>query len=164
MSFKLPENIYSIEQLEAVAFELREYIDWSRSAGIKSKVASGSAPLPAPVWTLEMQSVVTAFGNGKALSTGDVEELIKALDTYKHTAPVVHLTLAGMPGSELRMQLIRWFRANVHPGVLMSFRANRQLLGGMVLRAGSRTYDYSWRGKIVGASDQLVEAVSHVRK
>ena len=164
MAFKLPDSIYSVEQLEAIIFELREYVDWSRSASIKSKLKSDSPALPAPAWSAEMQAVVASFGAGKALSTGDVEELIKALMTFKKKAPLVHLTLAGMPGPAQRAQIMAWFRDNVNPHVLLTFAANRTILGGMVVRAGSHIYDLSWRREFLAKREKLVEVVSNVRK
>ena len=164
MSFKLPDSIYSLEQLEAIIFELREYVDWSRSAAIKRQVTAKADEQAPPAWSHEMQAVVASYGDGKPLSTADVEELIKELKTYKKNAPVVHLTLAGMPGPAQRAKLMAWFREHVNPAVMLSFGANRAILGGMVIRAGSHIYDMSWRREFLAGRDKLVEVVSNVRK
>lgn len=164
MTLKLPPTLASVEQLEGVMFELTEYLDWSRQSQIKTKVAPAKAGVEPKAWSAELQAILETWSEGKELTMHKVEDLMKELQHVRKTAPAIHLTLAAVPGVAMRQQFVTWFRDEIHPQVLLSFSANRTILGGMVLRAGSHIYDYSWRKLLLAKRDILPELVSHVRQ
>ena len=159
----LPESINSLEQLEAVIFELGEYVDWSRGSQIKQTVTGQGAKGDERVWTPEIQAILGAWSGDEDITIASVEALIRQLEAHKKTAPALHVTLAGWPSPSLRHQLVAWFRANVHPQAFVSFAVNRTILGGMVVRAGSHIHDYSWRRQFIAKRDQIPEIMRRVR-
>jgi F0F1-type ATP synthase delta subunit len=44
----------------------------------------------------------------------------------------------------------------------VNFNYNRSLLGGMVVRAGSRVFDWSFRRQIIGAEEKFTEVFHRV--
>ncbi len=163
MKFKLPQTIYSLEQLDALIFELGEYLNWVRHISIQAKVGSRKTAVEQPELSQVLQDALISWADGKELALHDVEALIEDLKEYKEKAPSVHLTLAAIPSTALKNQLIEWFRTQISPMMMISFSANRTLVGGMVVRAGSHIYDYSWRKLLTEKRDKIPEIIRNVR-
>jgi F0F1-type ATP synthase delta subunit len=69
----------------------------------------------------------------------------------------MHLTLGAPATRTLKRQLTVWFRSQIHPDSLLTFAARSDIGGGLILRAGSRVYDFSFRSKILENKSRIME-------
>ena len=147
MRFKLAPEVYTPQQLSLLIDELKRQLRQHSHETVKAEV--GNKPLPG-------DANATAF-DAKAAEVllGELEELVKS-------APRVHLTLAAMPSEGLKRQLADWMRENVSPTVLVEFNYNSALLGGMVVRIGSRIFDWSFRRQILASAGEFTKVLRHV--
>lgn len=157
----LPDSISSPQDLLSLTIDVRAYARWFSHNTIKAKASAtrgSQAPTVAPA-TIELIRNWT----GQALLTQEsLDELIAALEQFRDTAPTLTITLAAPAGSELRNTLVAWCRANIAPNVLVSFRFNATLLGGMVVRYGSRVFDWSFRREIIANRTKFTEVLRSV--
>lgn len=146
----LPAEIHSPDQISELTMELRGYIDARRSKDVQKQAGVDASP---PAMSADLRSLYEAASN----NNGTPETLLDELETLLKNAPVVHLMLAATPGAELKQQLISWFRTEVDANTLVSFTVRRDLGGGVMVRAGSRIYDFTFRQKILDNKQRLTE-------
>jgi len=91
-----------------------------------------------------------------------IDGLVKALEDYKKSAPSVTITLAAVPSGEVKVRLVAWCRKNLAENVLVSFRLNRNILGGLVVAYGSHIHDWSFRRKLLEAEKPFSEVLASV--
>lgn len=147
---RLPTDIYSPDSLSATLFELSTYTSKLRDAGVRGK--SSAAP-EAPA---ALAHVLDLF-NIDSTDLKSLEKLSKDLEAHLLKAPVVHITLAALPGNAMKRQLTDWFRASVSPDVLLTFTARTDIGGGIVLQAGSHVYDFSFKRLLVANKARIAE-------
>lgn len=157
-AFELPSAVYSTQLLESVIYDIQYYLDWIRQNQIRKKV--GAKPKEEPNHSAETVLVIEAWLQGRPATLESLESLLKHLKDLK--LPEVHIMLAAMPNRTQREQLVKWFRNNATPHLLLSFVADRNLGGGIVVRTPNRIFDYSWRQELVAGRDQLAEIVRRV--
>jgi hypothetical protein len=151
---RLPVDIYSPDQLSSLLLELHHYISDIRSHALRAK-AKGEASEP-----VEISPHLAALVRGSGADEKDItqlEALYKTLSEVLKTAPVMHLTLAAMPGRTLKRQLTVWFRTQIHPNSMLTFTTRSDMGGGIMLHAGSHFYDYSFRARVLANSKRIGE-------
>jgi F0F1-type ATP synthase delta subunit len=74
------------------------------------------------------------------------------------------MMLAALPNRAMKRMIVEWFRREVHPQLLLTFSARGDIGGGFILRAGSKQYDFSFRGKILSNKQRIVEIFDSVRQ
>ena len=149
MSFALPADTYSPDQLSVLVLELQDLAAAVRDAAARK---DGSAP--------ELSADLTALLNENKIADNDVaaiEQLAKDASATLEQAPTVHILLAAMPGRVQKRQFVAWFRTQVHPLTLLTFAARSDLGGGAIVQAGSHLYDLSFRRGIIDAKARLTE-------
>lgn len=161
MKIVLPPSICSEQDLEALIFELHSYVRWFTHNNIKHIVDAKNAVRP-PELSQAALTMVRDTTTGALLSQDHLDELITALDTYKTTAPSMTITLAAPVGPTLKATLTKWCRDNLSPDILVNFRFNATLLGGMVVQYGSRIFDWSFRRAILANRARFPEILRHV--
>lgn len=161
MKFRLPDTVASSQDLTALVIEVREFARWFAHESIKKRVdATHASPQPvlSPT-TLEL--IRTQEANSK-LSQQSLDSLIKTLESYSRAAPTITLTLAALPTASIKTTLVAWCRDNISPDILVSFRLNTTLLGGMVVQYGSRVFDWSFRRQLMAARSRFPEVLRGV--
>lgn len=156
--FKLPPAVYSPALVESVMYDIQYYLDWVRQNQIRKKV--GAAAKEEPTHSAETVLVIEAWLGGKPATLESLEALLDHLKKLK--LPQVHVMLAALPNRLQREALVGWFRANVEPGLLMSFVADRNLGGGIVVRTPNRVFDLSWKQQLVEGRSKLAEILKRV--
>lgn len=165
----LPDAIASAQDLAAVILEIRQYAKWQAHNAVKQRVGarfkSGAGDIPrlSAAASQLLDDWSRTHDSGKQPGSRDLDELISALEVYKTKAPSLTITLAAPPTSDIKRLLTGWCRTNIAPGVLVNFSFNRSLLGGMVVRYGSRLFDWSFRRQILENSRHFPEALRNVR-
>lgn len=156
--FELPPAVYSPALLESVIYDIQYYLDWVRQNQIRKKV--GAAIKEEPTHSAETVLVIEAWLGGKPATLESLEELKEHLKKLK--LPQVHVMLAALPNKLQREALVGWFRANVEPSLLLSFVADRNLGGGIVVRTPNRVFDLSWKQQLVEGRSKLAEILKRV--
>ncbi len=156
--FELPPAIYSPQLLESVTYDIQYYLDWYRQNQIRKEV--GAKPKDEPNHSDETVLVIEAWLAGQPPT---LEKLEALLDYLKHLKlPEVHIMLAALPNRTQRETLVAWLRNNATTHLLVSFTADRNLGGGIVLRTPNHIFDYSWKQQLVAARDKLAGIIKRV--
>lgn len=161
MKLTLPDSIASDQDLAAVLSDVHSYAEWASRELIKQKVAGKSAGNQ-PDISPDSAAIIRSWGDGKPLTQASIDGLVKALENYKKSAPTITITLAAVPSGDVKSKLVGWCRKNIDAGVLVSFRLNRNILGGMVVAYGSHIHDWSFRRKLLDAPKPFHEVLANV--
>ncbi len=153
----LPEYLYSPDQLVAVAGELESYATVLGQA-TRSKKA-GELPELSAAAAAALELIPAAERNTES----SVDELRQRLEALAAEAPRVTVVLAALASSKLKQEFVAWFRKNVRPDILVTFRANPDIAGGIVVRGMSRVYDDSFRTALLAHPENLVKGFDGVR-
>lgn len=161
MKLTLPASVASAQDLSAVVNDVHTYAKWASRELIKQKVA-GKSTGPQPELSADASAIIRAWSGGKALTQTSIDGLVKALEDYKKSAPSITITLAAVPSGEVKTKLVAWCRKEIDQNVLVSFRLNRNILGGMVVAYGSHIHDWSFRRKLLEAPKSFHEVLARV--
>jgi hypothetical protein len=156
--FELPGAVYSPQLLESVIYDIQYYLDWYRQNQIRKKV--GAKPKEEPNHSDETVLVIKTWLGAKPATVEAMEELLVYLKKMK--LPQVHIMLAALPNMNQREMLVNWFRTNVGNGLLLSFVADRNLGGGVVIRTPNRVFDYTWKQQLIAGRSKLAEILKRV--
>ncbi len=163
MSVRMPNDLYSPDQLSAIILELRSYLAQLHDGAVRAKTAH--TPMEAPATHLSALLMGVMHGTGiTTTDSAEAEKLLKGLEAIRDKAPAVHLMMAALPNRTLKRQLTAWFRAEVHPYTLMTFAVRMDIGGGVVMQAGSHIYDFSFRQQILGNKQRISEIFAGVRQ
>jgi F0F1-type ATP synthase delta subunit len=132
-------------------------LKWLTHESVKKKAgAKKTSPPPAT------SEAAAALIHEHGASEEKLEALIAALEDSQRNAKIITITLAAQPSNGIKTLLVSWCRKEISPDVLVNFGFNRALLGGMVVRAGSRVFDWSFRRQILAAGDKFPEVLRRV--
>ncbi len=161
MDIKLPSSVASLQDLMTLAQEVKEYSRWYAHESVKKQVDS-SAPSEPPIVSPATLEIIHIYQKDGKLDQRTVAELIEKLEDYGESAPALTITLAAPPTNDIKTNLVSWCRENIAPNVLVSFRFNATILGGIVVRSGSHIFDWSFRRKLLDARSRFPEVLSRV--
>lgn len=162
MKLQLPSDILSVQDLKAVILELQGYSKWAAHEGIKQRVSAKQTTSQPPTLSPAGTTLMQAASGGKALTPAVLDQLIAELQAYTANSPLVSITLAAPASNGLKRELVEWCRQNIGPNVLVSFKFNSTLLGGLVVRYGSHVFDWSFRRQILANKDKFPEVLRRV--
>lgn len=157
----LPPSIVSPTDVTALELEVRSYAKWFSHEHVKATVKA-AAGTPAPVLSPVTIEVIKTWCGQTPLTEALLDELLVTIVAFKTTAPVMTITLAGPAGGDTKQTLIAWCRDNLAGNMLISFRFNSTLLGGMVVRYGSHVFDWSFRRSLLETKTNFVEVLRRV--
>ena len=161
MTSILPPSVSSAQDLTSLTLEVRTYAKWysqyATAAKVKAKYTTDQPEL-SPTAT----ELIRAWGKQSPLSQKSLDDLITTLEKTATHAPIMTITLAAPATTEVKRALVDWCRTNIHQDILVTFRFNSTILGGMVLRYGSKIYDWSFRRTILNERQKFGEMLSHV--
>jgi F0F1-type ATP synthase delta subunit len=161
-SVQLPTDLYSPDQLSAIIIELRGHSSSLRDANVRARVVR--AEVSAPTHLSALLLGVLRSTNISTTDQAGAEQLLKGLEAIRDKAPAVHLMMAALPNRALKRQLTEWFRTEIHPFALLTFATRADIGGGVIIQAGSRIYDYSFRQQILGHKHRISEIFQSVRQ
>jgi F0F1-type ATP synthase delta subunit len=161
MKLKLPDSVASLQDLAALQLELHEYTKWLAHEAVKQRVKASSSTAT-PALTPSATELLRNWHGAKAITPQSLDSLLKTLEEYRSSAPALTITLAAPPTSSIKAALVAWCRQHIAPNVLISFQFNATLLGGMVIRYGSRVFDWSFRRQILAARQNFPEVLRRV--
>ncbi len=161
MKIKLPDSISSSQDVAALSLEISEYARWFYHNSVKDRTKSKHVSLP-PTLSPSALDLVREATSGKLLSQTTLDALIEKLDKYKSGAPTITITLAAPATADIKVNLVAWCRKNLEPDMLVNFKFNGLLLGGMVIRYGSHIFDWSFRRQILENRHKFPEVLRRV--
>lgn len=149
MSFSIPPSLSSPQDVASLQAELRVYADWLSHQTIKQRVSGTPATATPPATSEATAAILRDWAAQTPASAASLEALQTAIAAAVAAAPRLTITLAAPAPAPLRASLTAWCREHIAADALVSFRFNATLLGGMVIVAGSRIFDWSWRRQIL---------------
>lgn len=161
MKLKLPDSVSSVQDVTALILEVREYTRWFSHATIMKKMNNKNISKP-PTLSASSNEMLRNWSDGKSLTRQNLDELIANLERFKHSSETMTIVLAAPATSDIKKQLVSWCRQNVSDNILVSFQFNATLLGGMVVRYGSRIFDWSFKRKILANRGHFPEVLRNV--
>jgi F0F1-type ATP synthase delta subunit len=158
---KLPEAVLSAQDVVQMVGELREFSRWYAHEAVKRRTgAKQIAELPSV--SPATSSIINQMPHADNLTKQDFDELIETLESYTKKAPMITITLAAPATMALKTSLTAWCRKNIAPNVLVTFQFNATILGGMVIRYGSRVFDWSFKRQILANRAAFPEVLGRV--
>ncbi len=142
--------------------EIQDYTAWATHETIKQKIGTKSPLTAAPELSVAATQLVSAWGNSEGATAESYRQLIEVLERIAKSAPTITITLAGPAPQRVKETLVAWCRQNLSNNVLVTFKFNRTLLGGMVVRAGSHIYDWSLHRKLMDNGRSFTEVLARV--
>lgn len=156
--FELPPAVYSPALVESVIYDIQYYLDWYHQNQIRKKV--GASAKEEPTHSAETVVVIEAWLHGQPATLDSLKALLVHLRALE--LPEVHIMLAALPNRAQRESLVNWFRSNVSPHLLLSFVADRNLGGGLVVRTPNRVFDYTWKQQLIAGRNKLAGILKNV--
>ena len=154
MNLQLPNNVYTNQDIEDLIFNIQVFAKWYGQDKVKKRL-SVSGRSSQPDISSEASELLHDWSIQTPLSVASIDELIEGLENFKETAEQITITLATVPSGSLKMSLVNWFRQNVKLNILVNFQVNKEILGGIVVRSGSRIFDLSFRRQLIAAKDKF---------
>ena len=142
----LPTDVYSPDQVSTLTMELRSFMDARADASRRSHHDEQNVA--------KSELLESLF---ESSPRQDAHQLLEELEALLKSAPVVHIITAVLPAHGLKQQLTTWFRQEVHEHTLLTFAERRDIGGGIVVRAGSQLYDFSFKHKILDNKHRITE-------
>lgn len=158
---KLPDTICSPQDLTVLILEIKEYSKWYGHESIKQR-ANVRAHSTQPVLSTTTTQLLRSMSTNGTLSPTQLDSLIQELEKHKASASTITLTLSAPAPTSVKRSLTAWCRKELSPDILVSFEYNRALLGGMVVRYGSRIYDWSFKRTILTTDIKFAEVLARV--
>jgi hypothetical protein len=141
--------------------EVRQYTRWFEHEYVKNR-ANVKHASEMPTLSTATTELLCAWGDKNPLNQQSLDEIIEALKEFSQTAPSITFTLAAPPTNSLKITLTTWCRENIAPNILVTFKFNATILGGMVVRFGSRVFDWSFRRQLLANRERFPEVLRHV--
>lgn len=157
----LPSSISSPSDVMALILEIRAYEQWYGQYA-NAQRAGSRYQTPQPELSDVAGEVIRGWAAAAPLTSARIEELITNLERIRTHAPSMTITLASSATTEVKRTLVAWCRAHIHEDILVTFRFNATILGGMVLRYGSHIYDWSFRTQIMNGRQRFPEVLARV--
>ena len=161
MKLRLPDSVSSTQDVTGLIMEVREYAKWFSHAVIMKKIDNKKVT-KAPILTTSANEMLRNWANGKSLTRQNLDELVANLEKFKRTSETMTIVLAAPATNDIKKQLVAWCRKNISDNILVTFQFNATLLGGMVVRYGSRIFDWSFRRKILANRGHFPEVLKNV--
>lgn len=155
----LPSTISSPQDLSLLILDVKKYAKWYLQYYTAQKAKTKYAELQPEISKIASELIIS-WDKQAPLTPTNLEDRIKSLEKTARTAPVINITLASPPSQEIKKTIADWCRSNLSPDILISFQFNSTILGGMILRTGSKIYDWSFRTKIINAKKSFSEVIS----
>jgi hypothetical protein len=160
-NIKLPEFVTSPQDLGALILDVSEYSNWKGHESIKKRMGV-QAESKRPEISANAERFIHEWINQQPEGSKDADKLFDELQALKNNLPTVTITLADSPSNGLKSAIVKWCRENVSPSVLISFRFNSTILGGMVVQIGSKMFDWSFRKQILENRQKFPEVMRRV--
>lgn len=161
--FILPTTIASIRDLQAVIQELQQLEQWTMQQTVRTTIQiKRRSKIVEPQLSDMAKQALHNWQQKHDLTPRSLQQLTRELETQRLHAKTITIILAAPVTQPLREKLIAWCRESISPQIFVNFEFNRSLLGGMVVRTGSKIHNWSFRSQILASSGAFPEILRHV--
>ena len=157
----LPDTVSSINDLTELILDVHSYVRWYTQYATASRVKTKYSEAQ-PELSPTAINLIRDWSKNNPLSTQSLDTLVTLLESIKNSAPTLTITLAAPATTEVKKALVGWCRQNIASNIIVNFQFNRTILGGMVVRFGSRIFDWSFRRQILDNSQKIPEVIYRV--
>ncbi|PKL31860.1 hypothetical protein CVV43_00180 [Candidatus Saccharibacteria bacterium HGW-Saccharibacteria-1] len=161
MKLRMPDSVASSQDINSIIIEVHEYAKWFNHESIKASVSAGHKSEPPVMSPITMQ-ILREWEVKNPISQHSLDQLAEVLKDYIKNSPSITITLAAPPTGSIKASLVKWCRSNISSNILVDFQFNSTLMGGMVVRYGSRIFDWSFRRQLLTARSNFPEVLRHV--
>ena len=142
-----------MQDLAELQIELHDYARWQDHHKIMERTNSNDKT-EAPSLSASAKELLR--------EEDSLNDLINTLEKYKTSAPSIDITLAAPATGAIKKELVSWCRKNINPSVIVNFKFNATILGGMVIKYGSHIFDWSFKRQILAARNNFPEVLRRV--
>lgn len=161
MKYNLPDSIASSQDLTELILEIKNYAKWFEHESIKIHL-NVKHLIKSPDLSQPASDLIHSLNQKKQINQDSLDDLIAELENYKNKSTEITVTLGSIPTSKIKKEIVAWFRKNTSKNILIDFRFTSTILGGIVLRVGSKIIDMSFRRQIIANKNMIPEAIKHV--
>lgn len=155
---QLPGQLVSTVDLGRIIHELAALDESLRQAALRNPNEPAVAK---PSVTLNELANLNKLSLVDASHRAHLNEQLKSLDAH---APRIHMSLASEPSGRFVQQIIGWFRAQIHPTVLLDIGLQPTLGAGCMLRTDNKIFDMSLRNRFMEKRSLLVQKLGEETK
>lgn len=146
-SFKLSPGVTQLRQAHRCLQELE-------------MVQVNAAQIAGPPMSEELTELMQY--NSRFVETHSLDEVAQALRNSIQSAITYEVVIAIEPSAVFLQELTRWFRDNLSPQVLISYKVRRSIGGGAIVRTPNRIYDFSFYSKLLASNVRIGDILHHV--
>jgi F0F1-type ATP synthase delta subunit len=148
----LPINIVGSSDISALLRELNSLNDFFVSA----EARKSGTPIQPPRVTRTLDSLARE-NQYNLLDGAHRAEIVTHLTAIRQKAPKIHISFASEPSPKALERLLAWFRASIHPQLLLQVGLQPNIAAGCVLRTPNKFFDMSLRAYLEKQEDYLLE-------
>lgn len=163
MKLNLPSTIASPQDLSSVIEEIRDYERWFTHESMKKQLHATRQKSEAPTLSTGASQLIREFQAKKSIAGKSLDGLIDDLEYFAKNATSINVILAAPAPNSIKGSIVAWCRKNLSEDILVNFQFNSNILGGMVVRYGSRIFDWSFRRKILAERKNFLGVLDNVR-
>jgi len=149
----LPSSVISRGDIAKSLREVEKINTYFHQEGLR-----GSKDQPLPTLGRVLESLATA-NNLNLIHTKDRDELKRFLTRLKAKAPVVFMSFPSEASDDFIAKLLDWFRAEVHPYIILNVGLQPELAAGCTLRTTNKFFDFSFRNRFENSKKKLLAAL-----
>ncbi len=159
MEIKLPLNIIDQIDINRILRELKEVDDFF----IAAKVRPAGTALQLPKLTRSLEQIAKD-NNYNLLEEEHRKNLYKQIEQVKKNAPLVHISFAAEPSPSALEKILTWFRANIHPQLLLQVGLQPTIAAGCIVRTNNKVFDMSLREHLNQQHEYLAQLIDVATK
>jgi hypothetical protein len=158
---KLPTSVSSPGDVMGLILEIKVYQQWYGQYTNAQRTGS-NYQANQPELSETASQVIRDWAAEEPLTSARLDSLTEELSHIQQSAPVITITLAASAPAEVKRTLVAWCREHINENILVAFTFNATILGGMVVRYGSRIYDWSFRTQLMNNRQHFPEVLARV--
>lgn len=146
----LPSTVVGVRQVQARRRSLETFVAQMRQSALSGDAVESA--LPDSIYEIVEVNQIKA-------SLENLEQLIMGLDDISHNAPRLTLTLAQEPDLIQTDKLVTWIRQELGGSILLDIKVQPSIIGGCLIRVGSKQFDGSYQTRLKSSQQGLVQAL-----
>jgi F0F1-type ATP synthase delta subunit len=159
MDIKLPLNIIDQIDINRILRELKAVDDFF----VAAKARPAGSNLQMPKLTRSLEEIAKA-NNYNLLEEEHRKNLYTQIQQVKKNAPLVHISFAAEPSPSALERILVWFRANIHPQLLLQVGLQPTIAAGCVVRTNNKVFDMSLREHLNQEQKYLIQLIDVATK
>ncbi len=155
MAFKLPNSIGGKRDLIMTLRQIEQIVNDRLQDDVRERFGAKR------VGTKAGQRMVNELLELNKLKddTESLKTVQKELEQIKENAGQLRISFSQEPDQDMYQQIVKWFRTEIDPGVLVQIGVQPAIGAGFILKTPMRRYDFSVKTKIMSSTPKFVEVL-----